>query len=411
MNFVANTSDLKVVGTRPVRPDGIDKVTGKAQFGADLSLAGTLTGRVLRSPHAHARIVSIDASKALALPGVKAVVTSADFPEITSEEAAAGDGAVNFRHMAHNCMARDKALYEGHAVAAVAATSAAVADEALALIDIKYDVLPFVIDVEAAMADGAPLLHDDVLYNGKLSNIAKRVEFKLGDAEAGLAEADVVVEGRYETTAVHQGYIEPHAVIASVNPDGQTTIFASSQGQFMIRAYVAKILGMDIANIRVTPAEIGGGFGGKTLVYLEPLAVALSKKAGRPVKIVMSRDEVFRATGPTSGGVMTVKIGAKKDGTITGATIDIALQAGAFPGSPVAPACMCAFACYDLKNVRASGFDVVSNRSKIAAYRAPGAPISSFGVESAMDDLAIKLGMDPIALREKNAAKQGTKAA
>ncbi len=417
MNFVANFSDLKVVGTRPVRPDGIDKVTGKAMFGADLSMAGTLTGKVLRSPHAHARIVSIDASKALALPGVKAVVTAAgDFPEISSEEAAAGESPVNFRHMAHNVLARDKVLYEGHAVAAVAATSSAIADAAMALIDVTYEVLPFVIDVEAAMADDAPILHDDLVPSGmaapgKPTNIAKRVEFKLGDAEAGLAEADVVVEGRYETTAVHQGYIEPHAVIATVNPDGQTQIFASSQGQFMIRQYVSKILAMDIANIRVTPAEIGGGFGGKTLVYLEPLAVALSRKAGKPVKMVMTRDEVFRASGPTSGGVMTVKIGAKKDGTITGATIDIALQAGAFPGSPVAPACMCAFACYDLKNVRASGYDVVSNRSKIAAYRAPGAPISAFGVESAMDELATKLGMDALELRQKNAAKAGTKAA
>jgi CO/xanthine dehydrogenase Mo-binding subunit len=411
MNYISSRDDYKIVGTRPVRPDGIDKVTGKAQYGADVAMAGMLVGKVLRSPHAHARILSIDTSKATALAGVKAVVTAADFPELPSEDAAAGDGAINFRFLAENCMARKKALYEGHAVACVAATSSAIADEALALIDVKYEVLPWVIDAEAAMAPGAPILHEDMLYEGKPSNIARRVEFKLGDAEAGLKEADVVVEGRYDTAAVHQGYIEPHAVIANVNPDGQALIYASTQGQFMVRSYCAKILGMDIADIRVVQAEIGGGFGGKTLVYLEPLAVALSRLSGRPVKMVMNREETFRATGPTSGGFMTVKIGARKDGTITGATIDMALQAGAYPGSPIAPALMCAYAMYDLKNVRASGFDVVSNRCKVAAYRAPGAPISTWGVESAMDDLASKLGMDPIALRQKNAAKKGTKAA
>ena len=417
MNFVANKADLKVVGTRPIRPDGIDKVTGKAQFGADLTMAGMLVGKIKRSPHAHARIVSIDTSKALALAGVKAVITSADIPDIPSEEAFVGEGPTNFRDMSLNCMARGKVLYEGHALAAVAATTSAIADAAIALIDVKYEVLPHVIDAEAAMADGAPLLFDDLFTAGvspkptKSSNVAKKVAFSLGDWQAGLKEADVVVEGKYDTAAVHQAYIEPHACVASVNPDGQTVIFASSQGQFMIRQYTAKILGMDIANIRVTPAEIGGGFGGKTLVYLEPLATALSAKCGRPVKMVMTRDEVFRASGPTSGGTIEVKIGAKKDGTITGAYAMIKLQAGAFPGSPVAPAAMCAFACYDLKNVTAEGYDIVSNRPKVAAYRAPGAPISNWAVESVMDELATKLGMDPIDLRMKNAAKAGTKAA
>ena len=416
MNFVANKSDLKVVGTRPVRPDGMDKVTGKAQFGADLTLAGTLVGKIKRSPHAHARIVSIDTSKALAIPGVKSVITAADIPDIPSEEAFVGEGPTNFRDQSLNCIARDKVLYEGHAVAAVAATSSAIADAALAAIEVTYEVLPHVIDVEAAMAEDAPILFEGMITQGvdpkptKASNIVKKVAFGHGDWKAGMAEADVVVEGKYDTAAVHQAYIEPHACIASVNPDGQTTIFASSQGQFMIRQYTAKILGMDIADIRVTPAEIGGGFGGKTIVYIEPLAVAMSRQAGRPVKIVMTRDEVFRASGPTSGGTIEVKIGAKKDGTITGAYAMVKLQAGAFPGSPVAPACMCAFAMYDLKNVMAEGYDVVSNRAKVAAYRAPGAPISTFAVESVMDELAIKLGMDPIDLRMKNAAKQGTKA-
>lgn len=179
----------------------------------------------------------------------------------------------------------------------------------------------------------------------------------------------------------------------------------------MVRAFCAKLLGMDIASIRVTPAEIGGGFGGKTLVYLEPLALALAKQAGRPVKMVMTREEVFRATGPTSGAVVEVKLGATRDGKITAAQAVLKYQAGAFPGSPVQPGCMAAFAMYDLQNVSVTGYDVVSNRPKVAAYRAPGAPIASFGVESCVDELAHTLGMDPIALRQRNAARDGTRTA
>jgi CO/xanthine dehydrogenase Mo-binding subunit len=413
MNYVP--SDLKVVGTRPVRPDGVDKVTGRAQFGADMVMAGMLWGKVKRSPHAHARIVSIDASKALKLPGVRAVVTADDFPDIPSEEAFVGEGPMNFRDLSRNCMARGKALYEGHAVAAVAAISQVIADEALELIDVKYEVLPHVIDVEAAMAPDAPVLHDDLFTANvepkptKPSNVAKRVYFNKGNAEAGFKQAEVIIEGRYTTEPVHQAYIEPHACLCSYGADGQSTIFSSSQGQFMVRSYVAKLLAIDIANIRATAAEIGGGFGGKTLVYLEPLALALSKKCGRPVKMQMTREEVFRASGPTSGATMDVKIGAKKDGTIVAAQHVLKYQAGAFPGSPIQPGCMCGFAMYDIPNVEVTGYDVVSNRPKVAAYRAPGAPIASYAVECAMDDLARKLGVDPIALREQNGARNGTK--
>src|SRR5580704_11834713 len=377
---MASTSEkleLKVVGTRPIRPDGVDKVTGRANFGADMKMAGMLHGRIKRSPHPHARVLRIDTVKALALPGVRAVVTSADFPVIASEEAFVGEGPMNFRDLSHNVMARGKALYEGHAVAAVAATSPFIAAEALELIEVEYEVLPHVIDCEEAMAPDAPVLHDDMFTQGvepkpeKPSNIAKKLGFKKGDSDAGFRLANVVIERRYTTQPVHQAYIEPHACVASVGADGSATIWASSQGQFMIRAYCAKLLAMDMAQIRVTPAEIGGGFGGKTVVYLEPVALALSKKAGRPVKIVMSREEVFRGTGPTSGGTIEVKLGAKYDGTITGAELVLKFQAGAFAGSPVAPGCMCAFAMYDLDNATITGYDVGSNRPKVAAYRHP----------------------------------------
>ncbi len=413
MNYLG--TDLRVVGTRPVRPDGVDKVTGRAMFGADMVMPGMLWGKVKRSPHAHARIVAIDASKALKLPGVRAVVTAEDMPDIASEEAFVGEGPMNFRDLSRNCMARGKVLYEGHAIAAVAAASQAICDAALDLIDVKYEVLPYVIDVDAAMAPDAPILHDDLFTANvepkptKPSNIAKRVYFHKGNVTEGFKEAEVIVEGHYTTEPVHQAYIEPHACLCSYGADGQCTIYSSSQGHFMVRSYTAKLLGIEISNIRCTPAEIGGGFGGKTLVYLEPVALALSKKCGRPVKMQMTREEVFRASGPTSGATMDVKIGAKKDGTIVAAQHVLKYQAGAFPGSPIQPGCMCGFAMYDLPNIEVTGYDVVSNRPKVAAYRAPGAPIASFAVESALDDLARKLKMDPIELREKNGARNGTK--
>jgi CO/xanthine dehydrogenase Mo-binding subunit len=416
MNDISLKDTLKVVGTRPVRPDGVDKVVGRAQFGGDASMPGQIFGATVRSPHAHARIKRIDTSKAEAMKGVKAVVTAVDFPDIASEEAFVGEGPMNFRDLSRNLMARDKVLYDGHVVAAVAANSTSIAKAAAEAIEVEYEVLPHVIDEIEAMADGAPVLHDDIFTGGvepkptKPSNVAKRIEFVKGELDAGFAAADKIVERTYKTAPVHQAYIEPHACVASYNADGQCLVICSSQGQFMVRAYCAKLLGIDISDIRVIPAEIGGGFGGKTLVYLEPVALALSKKSGRPVRMVMDRTEVFRGTGPTSGGTIKVKIGAKNDGTITAADAEIILQAGAFPGSPMGPACMTCFAMYDIENARTVGFDVVSNRPKVAAYRAPGAPVSTFATESAMDELARELGIDPIDFRMKNAAKDGTKA-
>src|SRR4051812_168613 len=405
------------VGTRTIRPDGMDKVTGRARFGADFSLPGQLIGRVLRSPHAHARIVSIDTSKAEALPGVKAVVTRDDFADQTSEFIPAGEMMMNYKDVVRNVLAREKVLYEGHAVAAVAATSVAIAKRALKLIDVKYEVLPHVIDVEEAMRPGAPLLHDDLFTAGvepkpdKPSNVAKRVEIVLGDIEAGFKKADVIVEREFKTAPVHQGYIEPHAALATVAEDGSAELWCCTQGHYIVRAHCARLLGLDIAKIRVTASEIGGGFGGKTVVYLEPLALALSRKAKRPVKMVMSREEVFKASGPTSGAVVKVKMGATKDGKFVAGFAELKYQAGAFQGSPVQPGVMCAYAPYDMENVKVIGYDVVSNRPKVAAYRAPGAPISEFAVESVVDEIAKKLKLDPIELRMMNAAREGTKAA
>lgn len=410
-------ADLRIVGTRPIRPDGADKVTGRAAYGADMNMPGQLVGKVLRSPHAHARIVRIDTRRARSLPGVKAVVTGADFPEVASEIHEGGESASNLRDLAMNVIARDKVLYHGHPVAAVAAISASIADEALGLIEVTYEVLPHVLDVEAAMAPDAPVLHARIFTEGlearpdRPSNIVKRNRMTRGDAAAAFAEADVVVEGRYTTPPVHQGYIEPHACVAAWAADGQCDVWSSSQGQFMVRTYCAKVLGLETADIRVTPAEIGGGFGGKTTVYLEPLALALSRQSGHPVKMVMTREEVFRATGPTSASVMNVRLGARSDGSIIAAEVELRYQAGAFPGSPVGAASMTALACYDIPNFTITGWDVVTNTPKVAAYRAPGAPIAAFAVESAVDELARRLGMDPIDLRVKNGVSDGARAA
>jgi len=393
---------FKVVGTRPPRPDGIDKVTGRARFGADIVAPGMLTGRVLRSPHAHARIVKIDTSKARALPGVKAVVTRADFGAVPEDVADVID----------NCMAGDKALYDGHAVAAVAASSAAVARKALRLIEVEYEVLPHVTDVDAAMKPDAPVLHagrqEETVPEGYSQNVMSRVEFGHGDIDKGLAEADRVIERTYRTGATHQGYIEPHACLATMGPDGQADLWCCTQGHYMVRNTCAAILGMEQGQLRVTASEIGGGFGGKTVVFLEPVALMLSKLAGRPVKMVMSRSEVLRATGPTSSTSIDVKIGMTKDGRITAGFAQLRYQGGAYPGSPVDMGSMSAFAPYDLENVKTVGFDVVTNRPKAAAYRAPGAPMAAFAVESAIDELAKGFDLDPLEVRLKNASREGT---
>ena len=400
--------DFKVVGTRPPRPDGLDKVTGRAKYGADTFAPGQLVGRVLRSPHAHAQIKSIDTSKAEKLSGVKAVITSADLPDLT-------DGNREMLDILENCMARDRALYDGHAVAAVAAIDATTARKALKLIKVSYKKLPHVTDVDAAMKPNAPIIQPYVRTVGvepkpkKASNIAQVSEFGHGDVDAGFKQADVIIEKTYKTEQTHQGYIEPHACLASVGPDGHGELWVTTQGPFVYRDTCAALLGMDIAKLKVTSSEIGGGFGGKTHVWMEPVALALSRKANRPVKLEMTREEVFRATGPTSSTSVDVKIGAKKNGTITAASANLRYQGGAFPGIWAMLGGMTAFACYDLKNVKTMAYDVLVNRPKVAAYRAPSAPMAAFAVESTMDLVAHEIGMDPVDFRIKNAAKEGTK--
>ncbi len=409
--------DFKVVGTRPIRHDGYDKVTGRALYGADMHLPGLLYGKVLRSPHAHARIKRIDTSKAEAHPDVRAVVTRKDFPEAGNDPVVLGSGpAVNLNYVIANVLAKDKALYKGHAVAAVAATSAHAAEEALKLIQVEYEVLPSATNVEDAVKPNAPVLHPEFVGKGddeiaKRSNVASHIQFKLGDLAKGFAAADVVVEREFRTKTVHQGYIEPHTATAWWTTDGRVTVWCSSQGHFPIRDRTAGILGVPSSRVKVVPMEIGGGFGGKTTVYLEPVAAMLSKKSGHPVKITMSRADVLEASGPTSGSYMKMKIGATRDGKITAAQATLLYEAGAYPGSPVGAAAMCILSPYNLENVLIDGYDIVDNKPKIAAYRAPGAPGAAFASETVLDEVAEKLDIDPLELRTMNGAKEGTRRA
>lgn len=398
-----NPREFKIVGTRPPRPDGVDKVTGRALFGADLSAPGMLVGKILRSPHAHARIGSIDTSAAEALEGVKAVVTAADF-------GATGDDFT--QDILDNCLANGKALYDGHAVAAIAATSEKVAKLALKLIVVDYENLPHVTDVDAAMRPDAPIVQEGrSLENvpvGLSQNVTSHFEFGHGDVEAGFAKADKIVERSFKTAATHQGYIEPHACLATMGPDGKADLWCCTQGQYMVREVCATILGMESSQLRVTSSEIGGGFGGKTTVFIEPVALALSRKSGRPVKIVMSREEVFRATGPTVSSSMDVKIGMTSDGRITAGSANLRYQGGAFPCGTVEFGAQAAFAAYDLDAVQTLGWNVMTNRPKEAAYRAPGAPVAIYAVESVVDELCQQLDLDPLDVRLKNSATKGT---
>lgn len=418
-NVVLTTGEYQVVGTRPIRHDVLERVTGTAMYSDDIQLPGQLFAKVLRSPHAHARIRSIDASAALAMEGVRAVVTSRDLAQVSGTDVDEEGLPVDLGFQANNCLAGDKALYKGHAVAAVAANTRDIAEEAIAQIRVDYEVLDPVIDARDAMREGAPVLHDDlnVTVSGpneedvskKFPNVAKRLEFSVGDIEKGFQEADVIVEREYRTVATHQGYIEPHSATAVWAPDGTVTIWSSSQGHFMVRDETARILGIPVSKVKAIPMEIGGGFGGKTVVYLEPVAALLSKKTGRPVKLLMNRTEVFEGTGPTSGTINRVKIGAKNDGRITAAEAHLIYEAGAFPGSSVGAAAQCIFAPYDLTNAYIEGFDVVVNQPKTAAYRAPGAPAAAFAAETVVDEICEKLSMDPIEFRILNGSKEGTR--
>ncbi len=409
----------RVIGTTPIRHDGYEKVTGKAKYGADIDLPGMLYGKILRSPHAHAKIISINTKKAEAIPGVKAIATANDFPLLTNLGIDFSQVQRNPRMIAENTLAKNKVLYIGHAIAAVAATNPAIAEEALKSIEIEYEVLPAVVGLKEAMAEDAPLLHDNLTTvfredrfsagqdTGKKSNIAGHIQFQRGDLEKGFKEADLIIEREFNTETVHQGYIEPFASTADWNNEGRLTIWTCTQGSFNVRSITANILDIPESTVKVIPTEIGGGFGGKGVGYLEPVVAILSKKSGLPVKIIMSRKEVFEGTGPTSATYSKCKIGVTSKGIITAGYHYMAYEAGAFPGSPVGGGAMTSFGPYKIENFLVDGYDVVCNKQKVQAYRAPGQPTAAFAVECIIDEIAEKLKIDPIDLRLLNVARKG----
>src|SRR3954454_4466562 len=408
--------EYQVLGRRPVRHDGADKVTGKAVYTSDVQLPNLAHAKMVRSPHAHARIKSIDAIEALKIPGVFAVVTSDDFPAFGNKTALMGEaGEVNLAHLAANCLARDKVLYRGQALRPVAPANVHLAEEAAAKIKVEYEVLPSVTWVLDAMKDGAPLLHDDLRTDSmgkkgeKPTNVAAHLQFEKGNVAEGFAQADLVVEREFRTASVHQGYIEPHVAVAMWNEDSRLKIWTATQGAFNCRQQVALLLQIPVSQCVVVPCEIGGGFGGKISVYLEPVAALLSRKCGRPVKMAMQRNEVFEGTGPTPGSYMKVKLGARHDGTLVAGEAWLAYDCGAFPGGVIGPGCMCVFSCYELPHAKVDGFDVCDNKPKTQAYRAPGATQAAFACEQVIDELAEKLGIDPIEFRLRNAAREGTR--
>jgi len=426
--MIISEKEFKVVGTRPVRHDGADKVTGRARYSADSHPTGYLQGKILRSPHPHARIRSIDVSRAITHPGVKAVVTSSDLPEVSAEIADLEEGAaVNYGFYSRNVLAREKALYRGHAVAAVAAINQHVAEEAASLISVDYEVLPAVLNATDALADDAPVLHDRLLTQSTAlfrvggwgeeetvapSNLALKILAEEGDVEAAFRESDaVIVERSFKTKSVHQGYIEPQATTAFWNKDGKLTVWCSTQQLFAFRDHISAILDIPVGDVKVIPLEIGGGFGGKGQggVYLEPVAAMLSKKSGAPVKIIMSRADVFEGTGPTSGTNIDIKISSSADGKLTAVKAKLTFEAGAFPGSPVAGGSRTMLGPYVIPNASVEGLDVLTNVQKSSAYRAPGSPAAAFAMETVIDELAEKLQIDPVEFRLNNAAKEGTR--
>ena len=406
----------KVVGTRPIRHDGTDKVTGRAKYGADVQMPGLLHGKVLRSPHAHARIKRIDTSKAEALPGVMAVVTNKDLPDPPEGPLTFGElyQLVPHTWMYEKYLARDKVVYKGHPIAAVAAANPHVAEEALSLIEVDFEVLPPLMDPLEAMKEDAPLIHENLTTRemgadtGKKSNVSAHQQVVVGDIQEGFQQADIVIEREFRSSPVHPGYIEPQNSTALWDADGHLTLWTSTQGQFPVRQQVAHFFDIPVSRITVMPVEIGGGFGGKVTIYLEPLAALLSRKANHhPVKVVMNRAEVLEATGPTSGSYVWAKMGATKDGLITSAQAYMAYEAGGYPGSPMGGAVRTMFAPYRIDNVQIDAYDVVVNKPRAGAYRAPGVTNASFAVETIVDEICEQIGMDPLDFKLKNAIKEG----
>jgi xanthine dehydrogenase molybdenum-binding subunit len=412
---VIDSSGLKIVGKSVPRIDARERVTGRALYPADIQRAGMAHARLKRSPHAHARIVSIDTSRALRLRGVLAIVTAADFPVVLPGTMIPfGETGADAWPIAELNMARDKVLWVGQPVAAVAAVDLHVASEALDLIDVTYEVLEPAVTIEAALRPGAPILHEHLLTKGlepparAPSNVGTRTAIERGDTMAAMACAAAVGRAKVVVDTGHQGYIEPQAMVAEVDPNGFATVWTSTQGHHAAEVMLHAITGIPTSRLKVVAMEVGGGFGGKIQPHGEAVTVLLSKKCGRPVKLVFTRDEVLQGgSGPAAGARIEIAAGADKDGKLVALEGTFTMDAGGMPGVPTSLLMQASAAHYQCPNLKLVGTDVVTNKPKTEAYRGPGGIQAAFAMEQAIDDLAVRLKMDPLELRKRNASRTG----
>jgi CO/xanthine dehydrogenase Mo-binding subunit len=417
MSTMKTTREVKGVGLAIPRPDGPEKVTGQVQYVADIKPRGMLHAKLLRSPHAHARILRIDTSRAKALPGVRAVLTAADIPQLKRKAPT----------RAHAVLAIDRVVFVGQPVAAVAADEPAIAEEALDLITVEYDVLPAAVDPIASMQPGAPpvadagteadtseaLAHSAVTLAksdtgpAKAVNVSQQARVNRGDVAKGFAESDLVIENTYRVPMVHQGYLEPHAVLAQWDTNGLLTLWASTQGSFNTRSEVADVLEIPENNIRVIPVECGGGFGGKIRALCEPITAVLARATGRPVRYVMTRREELEAGMPAPQVIIRLKTGVKKDGTLMALEAETVLDSGSFSGTVLAVSAVFLGSMYKWPAFDIRGSEVLTHKPSVAAYRAPVAPQTIFAIESQMEQIARRLGLDPVEFRKRHLISEG----
>lgn len=401
--------DYAVVGKSVPRVDAVEKVTGEAKYGVDVNLPGMLYGKFLRSPYHHARLLHIDTSQAERLPGVKAVITGTS---LSAGQSLTTDDTAHGRKVAQDLFALTKVRYQGEKIAAVAAIDPDIAEDAVSLITVEYELLPPVLDVLEAMQPDAPLVFEDAEpvkgpHGELLYNVGEQAHGDWGDVEKAFQAADLIVEGTYTASRVHQTYMEPHGVVADVDSSGRVTCWTSTQGIFAIRSGLSSSLGIPISRINVIGMTIGGGFGGKFGMLVHPYAVLLSQRSGRPVKIVLSREEEFLDGRPAPGLRIWIKTAAKKDGTIIGR------QAIAYWDSGASPGAGCGMTgrirgVYNIPNIKYDAYGIYTNKPGPAAYRAPSSPQVAFASEAQLDQVARELNIDPVDLRLKNMLETGS---
>ncbi|MCI0546063.1 MAG: xanthine dehydrogenase family protein molybdopterin-binding subunit [Candidatus Rokubacteria bacterium] len=417
MATMKTTREVQGVGLRLPRPDGPEKVTGQVQYVADITPRGLLHAKLLRSPHAHARILKIDTSRARALPGVRAVLTAADIPELKRKAPT----------RAHAVLAIDRAVFAGQPVAAVAADELAIAEEACDLIEVEYEVLPAAVDPLHAMEVGAPPVADAgteadtseaLAHSGvavarseakptKAVNISQQSRLHRGDAAGAFAESDVVIEHTYRVPMVHQGYLEPHAVLAQWDKNGLLTLWSSTQGSFNTRSEVADVLHIPENRIRVIPVECGGGFGGKIRALCEPITAILARATGRPVRYVMTRREELEAGMPAPQVIIRLKTGCKRDGSLTALDAETILESGCISGTVLTMSAVFLGSLYKWPAFDVRGFEVLTHKPSIAAYRAPTAPQTTFAIDCQMEEMARAIGADPVEFRMRHLIAEG----